>query len=101
MIHGHITYNSRNSAAKEMQSNPSQVICLECGQITKLIAHDYGFSDDFGGVTDWQVETYCCGSVEWMKGCSSCGEVRPLKQLSDKCWYCAECKKELEEEANG
>ena len=101
MIHGHITRNSRSSAAEEIQSNPSQVICLECGQVAKLHTLDYGFSDDFGGVTDYRVMTDCCDSTEWTKGCSSCGEVKPLLQLSDKCWYCAECKKELEEEANG
>lgn len=104
MIYGHICYNSRKSAREELMEAPSEVVCTNCGEVTELTISDYGFGDAFGGVSDFRVETKCCGG-EWVNDCLCCGETKPLKKRTEKVgkyeqeyWYCAECLKEMEAE---
>ena len=97
MIYGHICRNSLKSARETMDENHSEVVCMECGEVTGLTIVDNGFGDDFGGVSDYQCETKCCGSCEWLGGCSSCDKVEPLKKLQDE-WYCTECYDKLMKE---
>jgi hypothetical protein len=88
-----------------MDDNPSDVICVECGEVTGLTILDFGFGDDFGGVSDYQCVTKCCESSEWLKGCSACDKIKPLVKRSENVngrsvdfWYCSECLKELKAE---
>ncbi len=98
MIHGHICRNSKANAREQMENNPSEVICSNCGEVTGLTVKDYGFGDDFGGVSDYQCVTKCCEAPEWFKGCDACGEVKPLKKDSDNYWYCSACLTLIKEE---
>jgi hypothetical protein len=105
MIYGHICYNSKKEANEQLCEQPPKVVCTECGEVTELHIGDYGFGDAFGGVSNYQVETVCCGSTHWEKGCSSCGEVTPLTMVNEivcgralTFWYCKECLEEMKKE---
>lgn len=105
MRYGHICRNSLGSARAQMDENPSEVVCTNCGQVTGLKIIDNGFGDDFGGVSDYQCVTKCCESSGWEKGCSACGKVKPLVKQSEivrgrsyNYWYCEKCFAELEME---
>lgn len=114
MITGHITLHSKHSALSEVEEYPNGVWCPSCLSIQPVAVEDYSFSDEFGGVSDYQAEPECgCSLDKCIRGCSNCGELKaslhqvlynqadPKKKDWKDDWFCNDCYEAYKDELEG